>query len=774
MPAFDIVGVSFSAVDTSVQLLKWLITNTQRFNGNPDKLKNALKHLNSILENIERYPSLTNPSFYPPKAWEILLRKFKKINKNLDQVKGKIQRRQSVSAKVLAWFNSSEHHELLKEIQAELNQLEYHVHQWGMISDYFESNSARLNYIIEYIHHELTLPNQQHGRLLHSLHDKFSAFFASYNGAVSEHDPVDDNESRTERNIQGLPNCLDTLMKYISTSGVSKEDRIKISNHITKVRWPWDIPSDEIEYELSPRGFRCKVSSGSCAHVYKANRIVNSTGRKIPVAVKELQIPEKELPERKSEVLREVFLQRDVVHKCVLQTHGVMWAHQSDGVQDGATSMRSVNDVMNDPSHYCPPCIVMERMDFNVAEACEGGILISQSDRIRVLLDVASALVHLHSRNVVHRDVKPANVLLHAPENELTGHAKLADFGVSRRVQRSVYARTYDTNGTLAYMPPEILSDMHNSSTRRSWDLWSFGALMCFLLSDLGWYVKNDAMSARQRATEGEIVREAELCANAIPNQKLKKIALKCLRANPFHRPSMAKIEASLRTVSVEEAPRSLERPNSLLPLIAEDAFQQRDINAIIDRFDDEKRNITYVTDPATYRSDSDSDEEESDTRTSSEFATVYETAISLLKGDGRRDRVHSAKKLLRSAADHGYLEARVELGLLYKSRERKLEKAVQEFGVASELGHPNAQYQLAMCYINGEGIEQDMNEAILLLSRASEKDHPEAIYELGCLCWSGYCVDKNRHDAIELFRKAADLGHERARLKYERLASYV
>ncbi len=66
--------------------------------------------------------------------------------------------------------------------------------------------------------------------------------------------------------------------------------------------------------------------------------------------------------------------------------------------------------------------------------------------------DLCEALDHAHSRGVVHRDIKPQNVLV-VPEGEF--RAKLMDFGVARLADAAALTAPGDVVGTLAYMAPE-------------------------------------------------------------------------------------------------------------------------------------------------------------------------------------------------------------------------------------------------------------------------------------------------------------------------------
>jgi serine/threonine protein kinase len=69
-----------------------------------------------------------------------------------------------------------------------------------------------------------------------------------------------------------------------------------------------------------------------------------------------------------------------------------------------------------------------------------------------VVAEVADGLQALHERGLVHRDVKPANILLDA-----AGRAALADFGLAKGAVYSALTRPGQVLGTLAYMAPELI-----------------------------------------------------------------------------------------------------------------------------------------------------------------------------------------------------------------------------------------------------------------------------------------------------------------------------
>ena len=89
-----------------------------------------------------------------------------------------------------------------------------------------------------------------------------------------------------------------------------------------------------------------------------------------------------------------------------------------------------------------------------MAELTKEGAL-SDRDVARIGVALCDALAHAHGRKVVHRDVKPQNVIVVAQPAAGAGFAKLADFGVAQLAIGDPLTRTGDVVGTLAYMAPE-------------------------------------------------------------------------------------------------------------------------------------------------------------------------------------------------------------------------------------------------------------------------------------------------------------------------------
>jgi eukaryotic-like serine/threonine-protein kinase len=99
--------------------------------------------------------------------------------------------------------------------------------------------------------------------------------------------------------------------------------------------------------------------------------------------------------------------------------------------------------------------LVSELVDGRTLAALETEGELSDRDVLRVGLALAAALGHAHERGVIHRDVKPQNVIVPDEAGDPRAAAKLADFGVAHLAGDEPLTATGDVVGTLAYMAPE-------------------------------------------------------------------------------------------------------------------------------------------------------------------------------------------------------------------------------------------------------------------------------------------------------------------------------
>jgi eukaryotic-like serine/threonine-protein kinase len=150
--------------------------------------------------------------------------------------------------------------------------------------------------------------------------------------------------------------------------------------------------------------------------------------------------------------------------------------------------------------------------------------------------DLCEALDHAHSRSVVHRDIKPQNVLVTDGEPR----AKLMDFGVARLTDAAALTAPGDVVGTLAYMSPE---QAEGRSAGPEADVYSL-ALMLYEC----WGGENPNQRATPAATAraiGSRLRPLRRLRPDLPRELTETIDA-CLSARPNHRPSLEELGTAI------------------------------------------------------------------------------------------------------------------------------------------------------------------------------------------------------------------------------------
>lgn len=121
------------------------------------------------------------------------------------------------------------------------------------------------------------------------------------------------------------------------------------------------------------------------------------------------------------------------------------------------------------------PFMVMEFLKGeDLRHAIKSGTTGDTRNKLRIALDIARALEHIHSQNIIHRDIKPDNVHI-----TTTGAIKLMDFGISK-AQDSTRTTTGVVMGTPYYMAPEQVLGRNITPLV---DVYSFGVLLFELMT---------------------------------------------------------------------------------------------------------------------------------------------------------------------------------------------------------------------------------------------------------------------------------------------------
>jgi hypothetical protein len=166
---------------------------------------------------------------------------------------------------------------------------------------------------------------------------------------------------------------------------------------------------------------------------------------------------------------------------------------------------------------------------------------------VEAAAQVLEGLAFAHARGIVHRDVKPANVLLAEGEHI---SVRLFDFGLAQLADADTLTAVGDVPGTLAYIPPERLEGQAAGPPA---DVWAVGVLLWEALVghhpfwrasplETGEVIKAGAPSIRQSRPD-------------LPDELVEAVD-RALCINPAGRPTAAALAKSLRGVGRERAPK--------------------------------------------------------------------------------------------------------------------------------------------------------------------------------------------------------------------------
>jgi eukaryotic-like serine/threonine-protein kinase len=210
-------------------------------------------------------------------------------------------------------------------------------------------------------------------------------------------------------------------------------------------------------------------------------------------------------------------------------------------------------DVGHDPSHVY---IAYEYVPGRTLRETIRSTELSDVDAVEIAAQVLDALAHAHRAGIVHRDVKPANVLVE-DRGELS--VRLLDFGLAQFDGADTLTAVGDVPGTLAYIAPERLDGA--DATPQS-DVWSVGVLLWEILTDRhpfwGMPIQEVARAIQHGAPPLAFERRD------LPRRLTAAIDA-ALALDPARRPSASELAAELRNAMRKPAGKArIERPKQV------------------------------------------------------------------------------------------------------------------------------------------------------------------------------------------------------------------
>jgi eukaryotic-like serine/threonine-protein kinase len=160
---------------------------------------------------------------------------------------------------------------------------------------------------------------------------------------------------------------------------------------------------------------------------------------------------------------------------------------------------------------------------------------------VHVITQICSALAEAHDLGLVHRDVKPANVLLSPRRNEHE-FAKIVDFGLVKNVELGGELPNISSSqvitGTPLYMSPEAILTPDAVDARS--DLYSLGVLTWYMLAGRPPFEGDSVLEVCSQHLQSEPRRPSEALGQRLPAD-LEDIVLACMAKQPANRPRDAR-----------------------------------------------------------------------------------------------------------------------------------------------------------------------------------------------------------------------------------------
>ena len=166
----------------------------------------------------------------------------------------------------------------------------------------------------------------------------------------------------------------------------------------------------------------------------------------------------------------------------------------------------------------------------------------------QIAIRILSALEHAHRNGIVHRDIKPQNILVHAD-----GHIKVADFGIARIANSSTLTKGDNVMGSVHYFSPEQAKGEGANATS---DLYSTGVVLYEMLTGKVPYDGDNPVAVAMQHLHATPVPIQNLAPDVPP--ALVRVCMKAMEKNPAMRYQTARDMAADIRAALENRP---ERP---------------------------------------------------------------------------------------------------------------------------------------------------------------------------------------------------------------------
>ena len=407
---------------------------------------------------------------------------------------------------------------------------------------------------------------------------------------------------------------------------------------------------------------------------------------------------------------------------------------------------------------------VMEYVEGESLDAMSKRGAMSEADALHYIIPIAHALEYVHSENMTHLDVKPANIMVRRKNNTPV----LIDFGLAKQYDRTTGGETSTSFVGLSpgYAPIEQYNQGGVNTFSPQIDVYALGATLYRLVTG--------TTPPEPTMREG---KDVEISAPvSVGTRNAIQHTMRMFKSDRTQSMTAFIAELSITpTTQTISQPQPVTQSTEVNPVpkgkskfrkfIIRAIAALAIIGAVILGIDI----CNYLM--MAYKAN------KGDVEYQMLLGKYYEWGGGIILGEILQSN-YAAIKWYRRAAEQGYAPAQLRLGYCYWSGEVGLEqdntKAAEWFRKAAEQGYAPAQVELGGCYLLGDlDLEQDNTKAAEWYRKAAEQGDRRGQCWLGFCYLNGYGVEKNRDEAIKWYRKAAEQGYISAIEKLEDLGIY-
>ncbi|EFC44586.1 predicted protein [Naegleria gruberi] len=510
-------------------------------------------------------------------------------------------------------------------------------------------------------------------------------------------------------------------MRFITNSSSSSSNSSSSSSNSTKKDTP-QITSNEFDNKYNNIGL---LGSGGYGKVYKV------TLKHKPSIMRAVKVIEDRYDFTVNEALKEVMQTMKVAHKHVVQIYDVT-----------ITNNRSLMIEME-----CLECGSL--YDHFIRKRVKP----SERIAISIIQQILSALQFMQkSFKMVHRDVKPANILIRSIDLD-KGEIDvcLADFGFARSFEPS--SQISNIYGTFSYLAPEVKLVLDNDEMRSKQpysvasDIYALGATMFYLMTF------NQANQANHQLL------------NSLNHysSKLVAIILKMLSEDPIDRHleittiNMSQISTFGHDNQVKELKNQVTETTLESTIIQHTANQEN----IVTQYN---LGMKYIKGEGCEKSFEKAFEWFEKSANQGYNEAQYRLGLMYCFGQGCNESFEKAFEWYEKSANQGHNEAQFRLGLMYylgNGCKQSFEKAFEWYEKSANQGIAIAQHMFGEMYLQGEGCKQLFEKAFEWFEKSANQGYNEAQFNLGSMYLIGEGCDKSFEKAFEWFEKSANQGHK-------------